>query len=464
MASRSESGERVFCHECGNTWPRAEHGLDCPDCHSEFVEILEDSAGSTPSIPPLDDNDQDHDHDHDSRPAGAPNFPPFLSFINSGPQSSRPQHEYEESRGGVTRHHYRSDDGRFTYTSTTIRSPRAGTLPGADNPNQFTNDPLLPLLQNFNSILRGITHDFHDPSNPNQNQNQNPFPQNRFDHDFDAEFLRPRDATRPQQAGNPIDNINHFLSLFNTPMPQHGPGPEGQRGPRVYHAANPIDLLTQMLSMGRHGDAVYSQEELDRVISELIDQNMNGTAPGPASENAIQSLPKKKMDATLMGSDGKAECSICMDSVEIGYEVTVLPCTHWFHEACIGAWLREHDTCPHCRRGIMQDQQSRDNQQQQQQQQQQQGSTSNPSAGGGRGSRADPIIIDRSYEPQHNNGNSPFGHANSPAASSQQRPQPGPSNNHRPTYDQDYQRRNDQGGGGLADWWRRFAGGNGGGA
>ena len=55
----------------------------------------------------------------------------------------------------------------------------------------------------------------------------------------------------------------------------------------------------------------------------------------------------------MLGSDGKAECSVCMDNVELGDEVTLLPCSHWFHEACVGAWLKEHDTCPHCRQGIM---------------------------------------------------------------------------------------------------------------
>ena len=49
---------------------------------------------------------------------------------------------------------------------------------------------------------------------------------------------------------------------------------------------------------------------------------------------------------------GKVECSICMDDVEIGTEVTILPCDHWFHDDCIRHWLKEHDTCPHCRKPI----------------------------------------------------------------------------------------------------------------
>jgi E3 ubiquitin-protein ligase RNF115/126 len=104
--------------------------------------------------------------------------------------------------------------------------------------------------------------------------------------------------------------------------------------------------------MGRQGDAVYSQEELDRVISQLIDQNTNGGAPPPAAQSAIQSLPKRKVDKEMLGNDAKAECSICMDAVALGTEVAVLPCKHWFHFSCIEMWLNQHNTCPHCRRGI----------------------------------------------------------------------------------------------------------------
>lgn len=115
---------------------------------------------------------------------------------------------------------------------------------------------------------------------------------------------------------------------------------------------NPLAMLSTLLNFDRHGDAVYSQEELDRVISQLIDQNMNATAPPPATQDAIQSLPKKNVDKGMLGGEGRAECSICMEPVELGTEVTELPCKHWFHYNCIEAWLHQHNTCPHCRRGI----------------------------------------------------------------------------------------------------------------
>lgn len=117
----------------------------------------------------------------------------------------------------------------------------------------------------------------------------------------------------------------------------------------------PFHLFARILDPGNaaHGDAVYTDEALDRVITQFMEQAQGSGAPGPASPEAIAKLPRKAADKSMMDSEGKAECSVCMDNVDIGDEVTVLPCSHWFHGECVGAWLKEHDTCPHCRQGIM---------------------------------------------------------------------------------------------------------------
>lgn len=102
----------------------------------------------------------------------------------------------------------------------------------------------------------------------------------------------------------------------------------------------------------RRGDAVYTQEALDQIISNLMEQHPTSNAPGPASPEAIAALPRRNLDEVMLGPEGRGECSVCMDDVFIGEEVVVLPCNHWFHEACASAWLREHNTCPICRQGI----------------------------------------------------------------------------------------------------------------
>ena len=124
----------------------------------------------------------------------------------------------------------------------------------------------------------------------------------------------------------------------------------------------PPGLFDMMQFLGRGGphggipgDAVYSQEGLDRIITQLMEQHQTGNAPGPASDSAIEALPRRSIgpDDQSPSSGDKAECSICMDEVPLGHQVTVLPCSHWFHHQCVRAWLAEHDTCPHCRQGIM---------------------------------------------------------------------------------------------------------------
>lgn len=151
----------------------------------------------------------------------------------------------------------------------------------------------------------------------------------------------------------------YIYSLFN--LLRNEADPEGMHrangevhilGAAGGNPMHPLSLLASLLTGGRMGgDAVYSQEELDHVISQLIDQNANQGAP-PATDTAIESLPKIKINTEMLGAEGRAECSICMDPVELGTEVTELPCKHWFHGECIESWLKQHNTCPHCRRGI----------------------------------------------------------------------------------------------------------------
>lgn len=97
-------------------------------------------------------------------------------------------------------------------------------------------------------------------------------------------------------------------------------------------------------------DAVHSEGNVDRIFDQLIEARIAATRP--ASAAAIAALPKKIVDKPMLGSDGTADCSICLD-VSLGEEVTVLPCNHWFHGDCVGTWLRKQNTCPHCRQGIM---------------------------------------------------------------------------------------------------------------
>ncbi len=101
------------------------------------------------------------------------------------------------------------------------------------------------------------------------------------------------------------------------------------------------------------GEFVNSDAAMEDILQRLMNEHPGrNNAPAPASEEAIASLPKRPADAELLGGQ-TAECPICRDDTPVGTEVVVLPCNHWFHQICAESWLKEHDTCPNCRAGIM---------------------------------------------------------------------------------------------------------------
>jgi E3 ubiquitin-protein ligase RNF115/126 len=167
-------------------------------------------------------------------------------------------------------------------------------------------------------------------------------------------------TARPDQLARILGGLFGTMGVLG-PLPQRD---GAQNAPNAERSGLPPGLQGLFASLFNPanavaGDAVYSQEALDRIISTLMEQHPTSNAPGPASEEAIASLPKKMLDEQMLGPELKAECSVCMDDVHLHDEVVVLPCTHWFHEVCARAWLCEHNTCPICRKGISGDQGSR---------------------------------------------------------------------------------------------------------
>lgn len=161
---------------------------------------------------------------------------------------------------------------------------------------------------------------------------------------------------------NRVADANEPLSLFD----QLFGNPWGVAGPedaarRERGAADPFPLmggLQQLLNTlynpaaAVHGDAVFTQEALDRIVTQLMEASPQTNAAPPATQAAIEKLEKKRVDDEMLGGEGKAECTICIDEIKKGDEVSVLPCKHWYHGDCVTLWLKEHNTCPICRMPI----------------------------------------------------------------------------------------------------------------
>ncbi|KAG7143290.1 putative RING finger protein P32A8.03c like [Verticillium longisporum] len=176
---------------------------------------------------------------------------------------------------------------------------------------------------------------------------------------------RARAFGRPSEDQAQGQGHDDFQSVFSNILTGAGPPqqPDGEdmpgQGPRprAAGAQNLAASLHQILNMlapgnGQFGDAVYTQEALDRIISNMMETNPQSNAAPPASEDAIGKLQRKAVDDEMLGPEGMAECTICIDELKKGEEVVYLPCKHWFHDTCVVMWLKEHNTCPICRTPI----------------------------------------------------------------------------------------------------------------
>lgn len=67
-------------------------------------------------------------------------------------------------------------------------------------------------------------------------------------------------------------------------------------------------------------------------------------------EDAPPSTEKKGDYGSVVQEDvdESPSCTICLGEYEAGDELVRLPCSHCYHNECIGAWTAEHSKCPLC--------------------------------------------------------------------------------------------------------------------
>ncbi|KAK8207218.1 hypothetical protein IWZ01DRAFT_438502, partial [Phyllosticta capitalensis] len=350
MDQQQGARDMVFCHECQNEWYRDEHGLTCPSCNSEFTEIIE--ADHDPRDDHLAHDSLDDDEDLDAHnPWAVPD-----------PEEQAPgPHDFGN---GFRLRRSGPNSYSITGTWTTSIDGRPGAGRGGD---QMGPDPL---LSNFVSMMENITGGSLRMPQANQgtqqageaNRGRSTSPEENATRDgprmtyTSSAQLFPRDANNPGPHVVPFDNLHQVIAGILS-GPALDPGNEGDNG-------RPGPAFTRLFArlLGQPPGDFADEEDFDRIMSQLMEQHVSGDAPGPASEATIAALPKKSLTRDMVGgkevsedfpdSELKGECSICIETVLIGEEVAVLPCGHWFHNSCIAAWLREHDTCPHCRKGV----------------------------------------------------------------------------------------------------------------
>ncbi|PTB42799.1 hypothetical protein M441DRAFT_359209 [Trichoderma asperellum CBS 433.97] len=347
------SREVVYCHACSNEWYRVDHGLVCPGCTSEATEIISSDSdprdfndGSASTSPEPHDpfhfhNEHGHDHDHDH---------------DHGPDGHDHSHDSDPDEADIEEHMIPPG---FHYRRSVLERP------GVPH-----HDPDVdPVFERF----IGLIHDLAPP--PRRTGGSGMFQQRggeegRFGgpHIHRATFTNGSGSASVTIFSGPSSGFfssgsptydhhgDPFQAFFNNVLRDEAP-PGGGREASGGNSPGFARGLQEILNLFNpahaiSGDAVYSQEALDQIITNLMEAHPQSNAAPPASTEALANLNRRPVDASMLDGESKTECTICIDDMKVGDLAAFLPCKHWFHEACVVLWLKEHNTCPVCRASI----------------------------------------------------------------------------------------------------------------
>ncbi|KAJ3085006.1 hypothetical protein HK102_000402 [Quaeritorhiza haematococci] len=150
-------------------------------------------------------------------------------------------------------------------------------------------------------------------------------------------------AESSQQNTMPSTGAQQSQPHAHPQQPQHftftftfEPAPQSQT-PHAHHfpSFNPfMDLFSTFVQAA----AMQQQQDI----------SLQGQPP--ASKSAIETQ-LRKVPLTQRKIQRQPNCGICLEDFVAGSEdtATEMPCKHIFHEECLLTWLKQSNTCPHCR-------------------------------------------------------------------------------------------------------------------
>nr|XP_043611537.1 RING-H2 finger protein ATL74-like [Erigeron canadensis] len=88
---------------------------------------------------------------------------------------------------------------------------------------------------------------------------------------------------------------------------------------------------------------------------ESMEATTNAQQANGLEKRALKKIPVSVFKLRVSGvTSGTTECTICLGEFANGEKIRVLPeCNHEFHVKCVDKWLKEHTSCPNCRRSLI---------------------------------------------------------------------------------------------------------------
>ena len=81
------------------------------------------------------------------------------------------------------------------------------------------------------------------------------------------------------------------------------------------------------------------------LLQNLIQNALEGTNNDSVPREVLEYLHNNSVENNESG----IQCSVCLESINVGDVCVELRCSHKFHLRCIERWCESHNTCPMCR-------------------------------------------------------------------------------------------------------------------
>ncbi|KAK3684330.1 hypothetical protein B0T22DRAFT_274688 [Podospora appendiculata] len=378
MSGTRHNPPAMYCHGCHNEWQQSGDDIDCPACSSLSTEIVcecpQHQQHMLPAQPltlhqitPENDPRQFHNRQptqlgaHDagsgSTATTAASSPPHVPATAppdsaSGPTPAPAPGPIPAASSGNTHGPSEPNTASNQHQDTANAANSETNGPARGSVPQFFIFP--PAVTFFTTVVTDPAHPQPAPTT------QQPI---TF---FGMQFfpLGQNIGTGPQPSSSPASAPNASqagpdAAAGTNQTQQTGQQPENQPRPAAFaHPHMAAGFMAALMSSLFNqagsvlGDAVYSQEALDRIITQLREAHSQAGGAPPASQSAIDKLQVKEVDEKMLGADVNARCVICVDDMAVGEKAAVLPCNHFFHSECVTPWLKQHNTCPVCRKPI----------------------------------------------------------------------------------------------------------------
>lgn len=131
---------------------------------------------------------------------------------------------------------------------------------------------------------------------------------------------------------------------FNTNETNQQSTEEQETAQQFNENSSLVELINNLVNMN------YEDDEIENIITSIMQNDSNRYGTPPASKNAIEKLVKYVITSEILIKFGiEILCPVCKEEFVIEERGITLPCQHNFHQHCILPWLEEHNSCPICR-------------------------------------------------------------------------------------------------------------------